>query len=162
MSNDPQGADIVFIRALADLLRDSDLTEIEVQREFGDDNHLSVRVARQPAATTPLHHAAPPAHQAAPAPGAAGPAKPEAPADPADDPGAVASPMVGTAYLQAEPGSPPFVKVGDTVSEGQTILIIEAMKTMNQIPAPRAGRVKRILVEDGSPIEFGAPLIILE
>jgi acetyl-CoA carboxylase biotin carboxyl carrier protein len=70
--------------------------------------------------------------------------------------------MVGTVYLQAEPGSPPFVKVGDMVSEGQTILIIEAMKTMNQIPAPHAGRVKRILVEDGSPVEFGAPLIILE
>ena len=72
------------------------------------------------------------------------------------------SPMVGTAYLQPEPEAPPFVKVGDAVTEGQTILIIEAMKTMNQIPAPRAGRVKRILVEDGSPVEFGAPLIILE
>jgi acetyl-CoA carboxylase biotin carboxyl carrier protein len=84
------------------------------------------------------------------------------PVDPAEDPGVVSSPMVGTVYLQAEPGSAPFVKVGDTVSEGQTILIIEAMKTMNQIPAPRAGRIKRILVEDGSPVEFGAPLLILE
>jgi acetyl-CoA carboxylase biotin carboxyl carrier protein len=82
--------------------------------------------------------------------------------DPAEDPGVVASPMVGTAYLQAEPGTPPFVKVGDSVTEGQTILIIEAMKTMNQIPAPRAGRVKRILVDDGAPVEFGAPLMILE
>jgi acetyl-CoA carboxylase biotin carboxyl carrier protein len=82
--------------------------------------------------------------------------------DPAEDPGVVSSPMVGTAYLQAEPEAPPFVKVGDPVTEGQTILIIEAMKTMNQIPAPRAGRVKRILVEDGSPGEFGAPLMILE
>ena len=70
--------------------------------------------------------------------------------------------MVGTVYLQAEPGSSPFVKLGDTVAEGQTILIIEAMKTMNQIPAPRAGRVKRILVADGQPVEFGAPLMILE
>jgi acetyl-CoA carboxylase biotin carboxyl carrier protein len=165
MSNDPQGADIVFIRALAELLRDSDLTEIEVQRDYGDDAQLSVRVARQPAAAAPVYHSAPPqlqAHAPAPSPAPASPTPAAASADPADDPGAVASPMVGTVYLQAEPGSQPFVKVGDTVSEGQTILIIEAMKTMNQIPAPHAGRVKRILVEDGSPVEFGAPLIILE
>jgi acetyl-CoA carboxylase biotin carboxyl carrier protein len=166
MSNDPQGADIVFIRALAELLRDSDLTEIEVQRDYGDDAQLSVRVARQPAAAAPIYHAPPalPHTQAAnPSSAPASSAPPSAvSADPADDPGAVASPMVGTVYLQAEPGSPPFVKVGDMVSEGQTILIIEAMKTMNQIPAPHAGRVKRILVEDGSPVEFGAPLIILE
>jgi acetyl-CoA carboxylase biotin carboxyl carrier protein len=84
------------------------------------------------------------------------------PADPAEDPGVVPSPMVGTAYLQAEPDAPPFVKVGDVVTEGQTILIVEAMKTMNQIAAPRAGRVKRILVVDGQPVEFGAPLFILE
>ena len=83
-------------------------------------------------------------------------------ADPAEDPGVVPSPMVGTVYLQAEPETPAFVKVGDAVTDGQTILIIEAMKTMNQIPAPRAGKVKRILVEDGQPVEFGAPLMILE
>ena len=82
--------------------------------------------------------------------------------DPAEDPGVVPSPMVGTVYLQAEPGAPAFVKVGDTVTEGQTLLIIEAMKTMNPIPAPRAGRVEAILVEDGQPVEFGEPLIILE
>jgi acetyl-CoA carboxylase biotin carboxyl carrier protein len=82
--------------------------------------------------------------------------------DPLDDPGVVPSPMVGTAYLAGEPGAAPFIKVGDTLEEGQTFLIIEAMKTMNQIPAPRAGRIRRILVEDGSPVEFGAPLIILE
>jgi len=87
---------------------------------------------------------------------------PPAAADPADDPGVVPSPMVGTVYLQAEPESGPFVRIGDPVSEGQTILIIEAMKTMNQIPAPRAGKVKRILVADGQPVEFGAPLLILE
>jgi acetyl-CoA carboxylase biotin carboxyl carrier protein len=96
------------------------------------------------------------------APQGAAPATASPAGDPSDDPGVVPSPMVGTAYLQAEPDSPPFVKIGDVVSEGQTILIIEAMKTMNQIPAPRPGRVKRILVEDGSPVEFGAPLIILE
>ena len=98
---------------------------------------------------------------------AAAPTAPEASApandgDPAAHPGAVTSPMVGTVYLQAEPGSPPFVKVGDAVSEGDTLLIIEAMKTMNQIPAPRAGTVKRILVEDSAPVEFGAPLMIIE
>jgi acetyl-CoA carboxylase biotin carboxyl carrier protein len=161
MSKRPQEADVDFIRALAELLRSNDLTEIEVSREYGDDDALTVRVARQgspapaPAAPAPL----PVAAIAAPAPAAAA----AAPApDPSEDPGVVPSPMVGTAYLQAEPGAPAFVKIGDMVDEGQTILIIEAMKTMNQIAAPRAGRVKRILVEDGSPVEFGAPLMILE
>ncbi|MBP7001102.1 acetyl-CoA carboxylase biotin carboxyl carrier protein [Amaricoccus sp.] len=165
MNKRPHESDVDFIRALAELIRENDLTEIEVKREFGEDDALTVRVARQPipvaAAPAPIHYAA-----AAPVPAAAsaGPAAPAAAAggDPADDPGVVKSPMVGTAYLQAEPTAPPFVKIGDTVAEGQTILIIEAMKTMNQIPAPRAGRVKRILVDDGSPVEFGAPLIILE
>jgi len=162
MNKRPHESDVEFIKALAELLRDNDLTEIEVMREYGDDDALNVRVARQ------ISHAAAPApvqQIAAPAP--AQPASPPAAAapaagDPSDDPGVVPSPMVGTAYLQAEPDAPPFVKIGDAVTEGQTILIIEAMKTMNQIPAPRPGRVKRILVEDGSPVEFGAPLIILE
>lgn len=165
MSKRPQEQDIEFIKALAELLRENDLTEIEVNREFGSDDALTVRVARQvPAAVVapaPVQVAAAPP----PAPGAAAPAAaapPPAAPDPADDPGVVPSPMVGTAYLQAEPGSPAFVKVGDQVAEGQTILIIEAMKTMNQIAAPRSGRVKRILVTDGQPIEFGAPLMVLE
>jgi acetyl-CoA carboxylase biotin carboxyl carrier protein len=158
MSKRPQESDIEFIRALAELLRANDLSEIEVSREYGDDDALRVRVARQ-AAIAP---AAAPAMAALPAPSAAAPSAPVAARDPADEPGLVASPMVGTAYLQAEPDTPPFVKVGDSVGEGQTILIIEAMKTMNQIPAPRAGRVKRILVEDGQPVEFGAPLLVLE
>ncbi|WP_284265936.1 acetyl-CoA carboxylase biotin carboxyl carrier protein, partial [Roseicyclus amphidinii] len=89
-------------------------------------------------------------------------AAPAASDDPAQAPGAVTSPMVGTVYLQPEPGSKSFVSVGDKVSEGQTLLIVEAMKTMNQIPAPRAGTVKRILVEDGAPVEYGAPLMIIE
>jgi acetyl-CoA carboxylase biotin carboxyl carrier protein len=160
MSKRPQESDIDFIKALAELLRANDLTEIEVGRDFGGDDSLNVRVARQAIAT----HAAPaPLQIAAPAPSSpAGPASAPAAADPSDDPGVVPSPMVGTAYLQSEPGTPSFVKVGDNVTEGQTILIIEAMKTMNQIPAPRAGRIKRSLVEDGSPVEFGAPLMILE
>jgi acetyl-CoA carboxylase biotin carboxyl carrier protein len=111
--------------------------------------------------------AAPAAHvPAAPAPAA--PPVPHPPGshhgggDPAAHPGAVTSPMVGTVYLAAEPGAEPFVSIGDEVKEGQTVLIVEAMKTMNHIPAPRAGTVKRILVEDGSPVEFGAPLLIIE
>jgi acetyl-CoA carboxylase biotin carboxyl carrier protein len=165
MSKRPQESDVEFIQALAELLRANDLTEIEVNREFGSDDSLTVRVARQITYAAPsaqvMLPAAPalPAHGASPAP--ASTAFPAA-TDPLDDPGVVASPMVGTAYLAGEPDAAPFIKVGDTLEEGQTFLIIEAMKTMNQIPAPRAGRVKRILVEDGSPVEFGAPLIILE
>jgi acetyl-CoA carboxylase biotin carboxyl carrier protein len=163
MSKRPQESDIEFVKALAELLRANDLTEIEVNRDFGEDDALTIRVARQ--APAGVAAAAAPLQIAAPA-GPSAPAPPPAPAamtaDPSEDPGVVPSPMVGTAYLQPEPGAPSFVKTGDVVSEGQTILIIEAMKTMNQIPAPRAGRIKRILVEDGSPVEFGAPLLILE
>lgn len=163
MSKRPQEQDIEFIKALAELLRENDLTEIEVNREFGDDDSMTVRVARQiqiaAAAPVPVQVAAP---VVAPAPAAAASPVPQAAPDPADDPGVVPSPMVGTAYLQAEPGSPAFVKTGDQVVEGQTILIIEAMKTMNQIAAPRPGRVKRILITDGQPVEFGAPLMIIE
>ena len=153
--------DTDLVRELAKLIADTGLSEIEVEK--GD---LRIRVARNlaTAVTVPVVAPAPsPASgsSALPAIGTAGPAR-DAVAPAANHPGTVPSPMVGTAYLQAEPGSPAFVKVGDPVTDGQTILIIEAMKTMNQIPAPRAGRVKRILVEDGSPVEFGAPLIILE
>lgn len=164
MDKKPQDADVEFIQALAGLLREHDLTEIEVSRDYGEKDTLTVRVARE-FIQAPVAAALPAPMAVAPAssPTVAENRRSEpASADPADDPGVVASPMVGTAYLQAEPGSPPFVKVGDQVEEGQTIVIIEAMKTMNQIPAPRAGRVKRILVDDGSPVEFGAPLIILE
>ena len=165
MTKKSHESDVSFIRALAELLRENDLTEIEVHRDYGEDDSLNVRVARQGQVV----------HQAAPAPAAPAPAPtapavsesaPAAEAAPVEDlaqhPGAVTSPMVGTAYLQAEPGTPPFVKVGDKVDEGQTVLIVEAMKTMNQIPSPRAGTVKRILVEDGTPVEFGAPLMIIE
>ncbi|WP_421703388.1 acetyl-CoA carboxylase biotin carboxyl carrier protein [Aliiroseovarius sp.] len=159
--------DVAFIQALAELLQENDLTELEVMREYGENNALNVRVSRakevvaQVAAPAPVA-AAPVAAPAAAAPAAAPAPAAEAAEDPASHPGAVPSPMVGTAYLQPEPGAPSFVKVGDQVSEGQTVLIIEAMKTMNQIPAPHAGTVKRILVEDGGPVEFGAPLMIIE
>ncbi|MCC7321116.1 MAG: acetyl-CoA carboxylase biotin carboxyl carrier protein [Rubellimicrobium sp.] len=162
--------DVRFIRALAELLRENDLTEIEVNREYGEDDSLTVRVSRtQPAPApvamqtlqvAPAAHPAPAAAAASPAaaPAAAAPAQ----GDPAAHPGAVTSPMVGTVYLQPEPGAEPFVKVGQQVAQGDTLLIIEAMKTMNQIPAPRSGTVKRIVVEDRSPVEFGAPLMIIE
>ncbi|MWD28338.1 acetyl-CoA carboxylase, biotin carboxyl carrier protein, partial [Aquicoccus sp. SCR17] len=96
------------------------------------------------------------------APAAAAPAETGAGDDPASHPGAVTSPMVGTVYMQAEPGAPAFITVGKQVAEGDTLLIVEAMKTMNHIPAPKAGTVKRILVEDGAAVEYGAPLVILE
>ena len=162
MSNKDYESDVAFIEALAEMLRNNDLTEIEVRREYGEDSALDVRVARQIAtAAAPVHVAAPSAPAAAPAAAAPAPSEDVGSGDPALDPDAVTSPMVGTAYLQPEPGAPAFVSVGDTVKEGQTLLIIEAMKTMNQIPAPRDGMVKRILVEDGSPVEFGAPLFVL-
>ncbi|MEL6532704.1 MAG: acetyl-CoA carboxylase biotin carboxyl carrier protein [Pseudomonadota bacterium] len=164
-SSDTRESDVAFIRALAELLRENDLTELHVKRDYGDDDSLNVRVSRGSVAVSsaPLAAPAPAPSAAAAAPAAAPEASVEpAAADPADDPGAVTSPMVGTVYLQPEPGAGAFVSVGDKVSEGQTLLIIEAMKTMNQIPSPRAGTVKRILVSDGAPVEFGAPLVILE
>ena len=160
MSKKPNENDVVFIQALAELLSAQDLTEIEVNRLYGEDNSLNVRISKT---QNVVHMAAAPAAPLAAAAPAAAPA--EAPAaieDPAAHPGAVTSPMVGTVYLQAEPGSPPFITVGAKVSEGDTILIIEAMKTMNQIPAPKAGTVTRILVEDSAAVEFGSPLVIIE
>ncbi|KAA9005637.1 acetyl-CoA carboxylase biotin carboxyl carrier protein [Histidinibacterium aquaticum] len=167
MSNSPtHESDVTFIRALAELLRENDLTELSVKREFGEDDSLQVTVSRQAPVAAPAPAPAAPQPAAAPAPAqgtaAASAAPAEAADDPASHPGAVTSPMVGTAYLQAEPGAPPFVSVGATVQEGDTVLIIEAMKTMNQIPAPRSGTVKRLLVEDGTPVEYGAPLMIIE
>ncbi|MDU8945123.1 acetyl-CoA carboxylase biotin carboxyl carrier protein [Ovoidimarina sediminis] len=162
MADKPFKSDVDFIRSLAELLRENDLTELQVKREYGENDSLNVRVSRgtvaiaAPVAAAPAAAPAPAAPAAAPAP-AAGDG-----GDPASLPGAVTSPMVGTAYLSPEPGAQPFVSVGETVSEGQTLMIVEAMKTMNHIPAPKAGTVKRILVEDGAPVEFGAPLMIVE
>jgi acetyl-CoA carboxylase biotin carboxyl carrier protein len=168
MTKPSHESDVAFIKALAELLRENDLTELQVKRDYGEDDSLNVRVSRQhPPLAQQVYApaaAAPAATAAAAAAAAVSPAAAAAPTteDPAQHPGAVTSPMVGTAYLATEPGSHPFIKVGDTVNEGQTLLIIEAMKTMNQIPSPRSGKVARILVEDGAPVEFGAPLLILE
>jgi acetyl-CoA carboxylase biotin carboxyl carrier protein len=165
MSKHTPDADVAFISALAELLNKNELTELSVKREYGEDDSLEVRVVKQvtvvQAAPAPVYAAAPAAAPAAiGAPAAAVAAA--AVEDPSQHPGAVTSPMVGTAYLAAEPGATPFVTVGAAVSEGQTVLIIEAMKTMNHIPAPKSGTVKRILIDDGSPVEFGAPLMIIE
>jgi acetyl-CoA carboxylase biotin carboxyl carrier protein len=135
---DHKDTDVEFIQALAAVLRENDLTELEVSRQTGEDQELNIRIARTVQAA-PIAVSVP---VAAPTPAAAA-----APAAAAEAP---------------EPTAPAFVKVGDQVSEGQTIIIVEAMKTMNQIPAPRAGTVKRILVEDKQAVEFGAPLVIVE
>ena len=154
-------SDVSFIASLAELLRDNDLTELQVKRDYGENDSLNVRVSRQ--IQTVVQAAAPMAVAATPAGApAAAPAAAEASNDPSAHPGAVPSPMVGTVYMAAEPGAAAFVSVGTSVAEGDTILIIEAMKTMNHIPAPKAGTIKRILVEDGGAVEFGAPLVIIE
>ncbi|MGZ5876108.1 MAG: acetyl-CoA carboxylase biotin carboxyl carrier protein [Bradyrhizobium sp.] len=144
--------DSALIRELAMLLDETSLTEIEIERAG-----LRVRVARNISIAASMQTSFQPA-AAAPA----APAAPVAVADLAKHPGVVPSPMVGTAYWASEPGAKPFIEVGAKVSIGQTLLIIEAMKTMNQIPSPRAGTVTQILVDDGQPVEFGEPLVIIE
>ncbi|MES2542039.1 MAG: acetyl-CoA carboxylase biotin carboxyl carrier protein [Pseudomonadota bacterium] len=161
MSKQNTDTDVAFISALAELLNKNDLTELSVKREYGEDDSLEVRVVKQSNVVT-VSAAPAPVQYAAPAGVAAAPTAAAAPEDPAQHPGAVTSPMVGTIYLAAEPGATPFVALGAQVTEGQTVLIIEAMKTMNHIPAPKSGTVKRILVEDGHPVEYGAPLMIIE
>lgn len=151
MSKSKSPIDQDLIRALAALLHETDLTEIEVDQEG-----LRVRVSRSAPAATVVA-SAPPSDRSAPAAEAA-PSRP----GPASDAGAVKSPMVGTAYTSPEPGARPYVEVGDAVQEGQTIMIVEAMKTMNQIPAPRSGKITAIFVEDGQPVEYGEPLVAIE
>lgn len=168
MTDNPHTSDVAFIKALAELLRENDLTELRVKREYGEDDSLDVRVARgtPPAEVqTVVQHAQPAQPSPAPQPVPHAPGsepRREATEDLSTHPGAVTSPMVGTVYLSPEPGAQPFIRPGDTVTEGQTLLIVEAMKTMNHIPSPRAGTVKRVLIDDGAPVEFGAPLMILE
>lgn len=146
------GDESALIRELASLLDETNLTEIEIER-----TGLRVRIARNVSVTTAI-----PASYAPAAPTPAAAVAPAAAADISKHPGMVPSPMVGTVYWAPEPGAKPFVEVGTKVSVGQTLLIVEAMKTMNQIPSPRAGTVTQILVEDGQPVEFGEPLVIIE
>ena len=166
MTKNNRDKDVQFIEALAVLLREHDLNEVEVNREFGQDDSLTVRVARggqivaaaptisNPTLATPV--------QEGTSVSVSNQTFDTVVDDPANHPGAVTSPMVGTVYMQPEPGAPAFISVGASISEGDTLLIVEAMKTMNQIPAPKSGIVKRILVEDGAAVEFGAPLAIIE
>jgi acetyl-CoA carboxylase biotin carboxyl carrier protein len=139
-----------LIRQLAELLNETGLSEIEIEK-----SGLKVRVARTLNVQSTVAAAAPVAAAAAAAPVAK-------PSDPAKHPGAVKSPMVGTAYRSPEPGAASFIEVGSQVSQGDTLFIIEAMKTMNQIPSPRSGKVTAILIENGQPVEFGEPLVIIE
>jgi len=161
MANTPKAPadpiDSRLVRKLADILTETGLSEIEVEH-----GGLKIRVAKNLVAAPVVQYAPAPAPMAAaPAPAAAASAAAgAAPARAAGD--EVKSPMVGTVYLQPNPGSPAFVKVGDTVEAGQTLFIIEAMKTMNPVPAPRAGKIVEVLVEDGTPVEFGEPLAIIE
>jgi acetyl-CoA carboxylase biotin carboxyl carrier protein len=157
MANTPKApADAIdarLVRQLAGILNETGLSEIEVER-----GGLKIRVAKTLTATA-VQVAAPPV-AAAPAAAPATPAAEAAPARRSGD--TVNSPMVGTVYLQPEPGAPAFIKVGDTVQAGQTLFIVEAMKTMNPIPAPKGGRVVEILIGDAQPVEFGAPLAVIE
>jgi acetyl-CoA carboxylase biotin carboxyl carrier protein len=151
--------DARLVRKLADILKDTGLSEIEVEHAG-----LKIRVARElTVAAAPTQYVQAPTAQAyAPAPAAAPAAEAAAPAPAARAGEAVKSPMVGTVYLSPQPGADAFIKVGDTVTAGQTLLIVEAMKTMNPISAPKAGKVVEILVADAQPVEFGEPLVIVE
>ncbi|MGC6476216.1 MAG: acetyl-CoA carboxylase biotin carboxyl carrier protein [Parvibaculales bacterium] len=148
-----KSSDSKRIRQLAELLDETNLSEIEIESDG-----TRIRVARQVTGGAPIVSAPAPVAAAAP---------PSAPAeadttDLSDHPGAVTSPMVGTAYLAPEPGAAPFVKAGDSVSEGQTILIVEAMKTMNPITAPKSGTIKQVCVGNAQPVEFGEVLVIID
>lgn len=165
MTKASPNSDQELIEAIAKLLNEQNLAEIEIERD-----DLRVRVTRSYASqavqqvAVPTYAPAPVAHAAPASVAPAGAAAGIAPThdDLSSNPGTLTSPMVGTAYLSPEPGKPTFASVGSKVSEGQTVLIIEAMKTMNQIPAHRSGTVTRILVEDGSPVEYGQPLVVIE
>jgi acetyl-CoA carboxylase biotin carboxyl carrier protein len=168
MTTQKRKDDIAFIEGLADLLDRRDLSEIEVLREYGADDSLNVRVSRAasaamvPPAPIMQQVAAPTPHAPAAAAAATGSNDPTDASDPASHPGAVTCPMVGTIYMQAEPGAPAFISTGAQINEGDTLMIVEAMKTMNHIPAPKSGTIKRIFVEDGAAVEFGTPLVIIE
>jgi acetyl-CoA carboxylase biotin carboxyl carrier protein len=158
MSEKKQGIDKELIRELANILNDTDLSEIEVEQE-----DMRIRVSRAAPPAT-VYATAPAAYAPAAAPVAvAAPAAPAASAAPARNPAnTVTSPMVGTVYLSPAPGARPFIEVGATVKEGQTILIVEAMKTMNQIPAPKSGKIVEIIVNDSQPVEYGEALVVIE
>lgn len=159
MAEKKTGIDQELIRDLANILKDTDLTEIEVEQDS-----LRIRVSRMGPPQTVQAFAPQMMPAMAPVAPIAAAAQPAAVAEaaPVVNCFTLTSPMVGTCYYSPAPGSPPFVEVGQTVKEGQTVLIIEAMKTMNQIPAPRSGKVTAIMVSDAAPVEFGEPLLVIE
>ncbi len=149
----PTSPELLLVNNLADILNSTGLTEIELEQKG-----IRVRVSRGTTASPQIIHTAAPA----PIAHSVSPAAPIVAAKVADHPGAVKSPMVGTTYLASAPGAPDFVQIGSEVKQGQTLLIIEAMKTMNQIPAPRSGKVIAILIENGQPVEFGEAMMVIE
>ena len=159
---DGHEGDVAFIQALAELLNRNELTELSVKREYGENDRLTVSLSKGGRAVAMAAPAPAPLIVPGAPPAPVQPVAAAAAEDPANLPGAVTSPMVGTAYLSPEPGAAPFVTIGQQVAEGDTLLIVEAMKTMNHIPAPHAGTVRRILIDDGAPVEFGAPLMVVE
>ncbi|MBT6436912.1 MAG: acetyl-CoA carboxylase, biotin carboxyl carrier protein [Rhodobacteraceae bacterium] len=160
MTKKLRNEDLSFIENLIELLKKNDLTNLEISRDEGDDRGISIRLSQQSNIALPIENVN--TRIVTNVGSSDSNSTPVSSEDPTLENGAVTSPMVGTCFLQTEPGSPPFVSIGTTVIEGQTLLIIEAMKTMNHIPAPKAGTIKRILIEDGTPVEFGAPLMIIE
>jgi len=152
-----QTIDQDLIRQLAALLKETDLSEIEIEQD-----DLRIRVARSGFVPAQQVVVAPPPQQLGAVASDSAKAPEEKSADPARHPGVVPSPMVGTAYYSPAPGAKPFVSIGDSVKAGQTVMIVEAMKTMNQIAAPRTGKVTAVLVADGAPVEYGEPLLVIE
>ena len=158
MADQKKAVDAKLVRELAVILNDTELTEIEVEQDG-----MRIRVAREiMAAPQQMMHYAPAPSAAAPAPAAAAAAEPAAAVAAPKHDDAVKAPMVGTVYLAPAPGARPFIEVGANVKEGQTLLIIEAMKTMNQIPAPKSGKIVQILVDDAQPVEFDEALVVIE
>ena len=162
MTKKNRDQDVEFIQSLAKLLNQNELTELEVSREYGETDKINVRVSKSGSPQAYQVATQQPSMAPAIAPMQQEEASDQNISDPVSHPGAVTSPMVGTVYMQAEPGAEPFISVGSSVSEGDTLLIVEAMKTMNQIPSPKSGTVKRIFVEDGAAVEFGSPLVVVE
>ena len=162
MTKRNRAQDVEFIHSLAKLLNQNELTELEVSREYGETDKINVRVSKSGSPQAYQVATQQPSMAPAIAPMAQEGSSDQNINDPVSHPGAVTSPMVGTVYMQAEPGAEPVISVGSSVSEGDTLLIVEAMKTMNQIPSPKSGTVKRIFVEDGAAVEFGSPLVVVE
>ena len=160
MTKKLRNEDLSFIENLIELLKKNDLTNLEISRDEGDDRGISIRLSQQSNIALPIENVN--TRIVTNVGSSDSNSTPISSEDPTLENGAVTSPMVGTCFLQTEPGSPPFVSIGTNVTEGQTLLIIEAMKTMNHVPSTADGEVKKILVEDGQPVEFGQTLVLLK